>query len=126
MAMNAPKEQYGSLEGLVAHLRHLHDDCKISWRMMPLLPEFRGIPYGTLWDIANGKDPKNPITRAQLGLAPHESCGQCWRFNKYIKRALPDKITRWDQLSPKTLLFLLEHREEVHGTALSASNNVQK
>jgi hypothetical protein len=70
------------------------------------------IPWNTLWDIAHGREPKNPIVRDQLGYTTLPSCGQCWRFNKYIKKTRPRVIKRWDQLSGKALRFAFEHREE--------------
>lgn len=98
---------------LQERLLYLHDTQHIKWREMPLLSGFEGIPWGTLWDVAHGREPSNPILRARLGLPARETCGQCWRFNKFIKAASKPKYNRWSDMPPEMVRLAFEHRTEV-------------
>lgn len=106
-----------ALDKLRKRLIYLHDTCNIPWRKMPLLVDFEGIPFGTLWDIAHGHEPTNPILRDRLGLPPKETCGMCYVFNTYIGKAREEQkskqIHQWREMSTKRLKLALEHREEV-------------
>lgn len=70
------------LNALVARLTDLHDNSYLSWREIGKMPEFKNVPFSTLAAIYNGREPKNPETRAKLGLPalveipPCQTCGK--------------------------------------------------
>lgn len=60
-------------------LKRLHDTQGLKWREIALLPEYSGIPPGTLCAIAKGYPVPN-IHRAKLNLpalAPAPVCPEC-------------------------------------------------
>lgn len=57
-----------SLDSVQQRLRSLHTQSSLSWREIASLPQYEGIPPGTLCAIAKGRDPKNPEYRRKLGL----------------------------------------------------------
>jgi hypothetical protein len=102
------------LERLTERLEDLHSRG-YTWKAISQLPDFYGIPRGTLERISKGREPKDPSVRKQLGL-PNLSptCGQCWRLTaqsiERVKRSKPKRIQDY----PITMLrAALEMREEV-------------
>jgi hypothetical protein len=57
-----------SLNSLIERLTSLNKVDKLSFRKIARLPEFSGVPFGTLANVAKGRDPKDTHTRALLGL----------------------------------------------------------
>jgi len=102
-----------TLEEISAYLMDLNK--RMTWKEIAVLPDFYGIPPGTLYAIAHGRDPKSPIIRDQLGLPQEDSCGQCWRFNQYIglARRLRRKPSRLHQMSKQALKLAFRNREVV-------------
>lgn len=111
MDQDEENRPYLTYDELRARLLYLNDTLEIVWRKIPMLLGFEDIPFGTLYDIAHGKEPSDPILRERLHLEPRETCKQCWRFNRYVKEAVPPLPKRWDSLSKERLLFALENRE---------------
>lgn len=103
---------YMTIEAVQARLYELKITRGMKWKEISAMLDFRGIPEGTLSAILHGREPKDPITRAKLNLAPYESCGQCWRFNRFLKEAIR-KPARWDDVPLSTLRVALKHREEI-------------
>jgi len=102
--------EYLEFEQVQARLVYLKGFMK--WREIVALPDFRRIAIGTLSNALYGREPKDPITRARLHLCPQSECGQCWRFNKYIKRAA-HQPTRWADMSAETIRVAFQYREEI-------------
>lgn len=51
-------------------LNQLHDEDHLSWRKIAEMPEFEGVPAGTLCSFAKGNyTPKNNEIRKILGLS---------------------------------------------------------
>lgn len=84
----------------------------MTWEEIHALPDFMRVPIGTLSNCMYGREPKDPITRELLNLAPDPNCGRCWRFNRYIRQAAR-KPTRWADMPGETLRVALEFREEM-------------
>jgi hypothetical protein len=83
----------------------------MKWREIALLPDFMGIPVGTVSNLLV-REPKSPIIRARLGLPEHKSCGMCYVFNKYIKKATR-KPRRIFDMSANELRIAFANREEM-------------
>jgi hypothetical protein len=58
------------LDTIQARLNRLHDSGSLSWRKIAALPDYQGIPAGTLCAIAKGREPKKKEHRKMLGLPP--------------------------------------------------------
>jgi len=101
---------YLKFEQLQARLIYLKS--RMKWKEILLLPDFRGVAAGTLSNALHGREPRDPIIRAKLHLAPDKNCGHCWRFNKYIKEATRSP-SRWADMPLETLRVAFEFREEV-------------
>jgi hypothetical protein len=87
----------------------------MKWREIEQLPDFYGIPLGTLERIASGRDPKDPTVRRQLGLPDlSPTCNQCFRVKETainrVKRSRPKRIQDYPL---EMLRVALEHREEI-------------
>jgi hypothetical protein len=63
---------------ICTELLNRHSD--MSWREIASKPEYRGIPAGTLWSIAKGREPKSLRYRTILhlpALIPTPACPKC-------------------------------------------------
>jgi very-short-patch-repair endonuclease len=75
-----PKTPVQTLDKLQERLNTIHDTHGLSWRAIAQIPEFAGIPAGTLCAIAKGRDPKDAHERLLLrlpALAPAPVCPKC-------------------------------------------------
>jgi hypothetical protein len=83
----------------------------MKWREIALLPDFHGLPIGTISNLIY-REPKSPIIRERLGLPQHKSCGMCYVFNRYIKKATrkPRKIF---DMPTRQLRIAFINREEM-------------
>jgi hypothetical protein len=110
-------DRYLEDEELVEIVRELKS--KMKYKEIQLLPDFQGVTISTLSHIYDGQVPTSPVLRDVLHLRPRAECGNCWRFNRYIKEATDDTrprkrvINRWRDMPSGTIRLALEHREEV-------------
>jgi hypothetical protein len=68
MTTITPTPSVQSLNSLVQKLNALNGIEGLSFRKIASLPEFSGIPFGTLANIAKGREPKDMHTRVLLRL----------------------------------------------------------
>ena len=82
--------------------------AQVSWAQIALEYD---LTKADVERVAAGKyDPADPVKRAKLGLGPR-TCPKCFR-----KITVPQTVKTWrrlDDLKPRELLFLLEHRMEM-------------
>jgi len=95
-------------------LQNLHTTSGMSWREIANLPEFQGIPAGTLCSISKGFEPKNPKVRVQLGLSAQALAPVCPTCGVvHVTKRCPTKriITKWRDLPTEQLAWAILNRE---------------
>ena len=65
---HAKNESISTLDQIQDHLVYLRFTKRLGWREIADLPEYRGVPPGTLCSIMKGRNPKKHETRHILGL----------------------------------------------------------
>lgn len=66
--LDVEEEAIVTLDELAMRLGQLYNEQKMKWREIADLPEYRGVPPGTLCAIMKGRNPKKHETRHILGL----------------------------------------------------------
>lgn len=64
----SPYTVSSKLDKLQERLLYLRTQKRLKWREIADLPEYRGVPPGTLCSIMKGRNPKKHETRHILGL----------------------------------------------------------
>lgn len=70
-------------------LNKLHDEKGMSWREIAELPEYEGIPAGSLCSFAKSWEPKTNKSRRQFGLDTFELIPQVrnGKSGQFLKRS---------------------------------------
>jgi hypothetical protein len=98
-----------SMNEVCTTLNQLNRIDGLSFRLIALRPEYKGIPWGTLANVAAGREPKDAHTRMILGLPAMElapvclKCGQVHVTKRCMKKNGEPK--------PKPIPY--EHYEQV-------------
>lgn len=100
---------------VVYDLNLLH--TTLIWRSIAELPQYQGIPFGSLNNYANGRPIKSRKHRLILGLEITEPVPVCpihhtAHFKVHRRAYARRPVLRWRDLPPALLLWALEHREE--------------
>lgn len=98
---------------LMDYLLLLHETK--SWRQIVKMPQFKGIPAGTLCSIAHGREPLDNHLRKQLDLPVFEPTAVCTICGIVHVKKCPHNITKpkyITEMSTKELLWCLENRKE--------------
>lgn len=84
-------------------LLRLRTDARMKWRQIALLPQYRGIPPGTLCSFAQGRDIRNPAHRVQLGLPALveipacPTCGHVHTLGGICPQVTPVKVIVYEE-----------------------------
>ena len=69
-------------------LNKLHNEEGVSWRKIAKMPEFKGIPAGSLCSYAGGWEPKTETARRMFGLKVTEMIPQVrGKDGRFVERS---------------------------------------
>ena len=108
------KQTVRTSDSIPDQLKFLNLVQHMSWREIAKLPEFQGIPAGTLCSISKGFEPKNPKVRVQLGLSAQALAPVCPTCGVvHVTKRCPTKriITKWRDLPTEQLAWAILNRE---------------
>jgi hypothetical protein len=108
------KKDVRNADRIKKHLQCLYMTFGMTWREIANLPEFQGIPAGTLCSISKGYDVKNPSVRVKLGLPARALAPVCVSCGVvHVSRKCPARksLPNWRDLPVKTLAWCILNRE---------------